>query len=91
MMEINEQGTSWLMINSHYEESCARGHSFMTWLVKHALRQSPLSPQALLRVLWCVSRSALLLMLYHSSDKPFVSTNTMSKCYFSRICSAVIA
>lgn len=90
-MEINSCDISLPMINSCYKESYARGHSFMTWLVKHALLQGPLSPQTLLRVLWCISRSALLLMLYHSTDKPFVSAKTMSKCYFSSICLAVIA
>lgn len=90
-MEINSPNISLSEINSCYKESCALGHSFMTWLVKHALLQGLLSPQTLLRVLWCVSRSALLLTLYHSSDKPFVSAETMSKCYFSSTCSAVIA
>lgn len=66
-------------------------HLVMTWLVKHALLQGLQSPQRLLRVLLCVSRSTLLLTLYHSSDKPFVSAKTMSKGYFSSICLVMIA
>lgn len=78
-------------INNCYKKSCALGHSFMTWLVKHALLQGLQSPQRLLKVLRCVSRSALLLTLHHSSAKPFVSAKTTSKHYFSSICLAMIA
>lgn len=49
-MEINLPNISLSTINGCYKESCALGHSFMTWLVKHALLQGVLSPQTLLSV-----------------------------------------